>query len=149
MKSFLALTALAALCHSAYCFTEGTYKIGSASLDKTMVLTEVIGQEDLEFTKSNGHPAQIWDFTPDSSNAEYFVVTNNIGGFITCPELDSLCIVDEGEAPTSFRPEYVGGQNYELVAKGTGYFLHLAAGNKLKLAEYESGHDQEFVLTQT
>ncbi|KAJ5786044.1 uncharacterized protein N7503_011256 [Penicillium pulvis] len=145
MKSFLTLTALATLCSSAYCFSEGTYKIGSASLEKTKVLTEVPGQEDLVFNTANGHPGQIWDFTP-TDEEEYFLVTNTLGAYIDCPALDSLCTA--GEDPTSYRPELVADNTYELVANGTGYFLRLADDNKLKLAGYEPGLEQEFVLTK-
>ncbi|KAJ5992585.1 hypothetical protein N7451_008309 [Penicillium sp. IBT 35674x] len=145
MKSFLTLTALAAFCTSAYCFSEGTYRIGSASLEKSKVLTEVPGQEDLVFNTANGHPGQVWDFAPADKEG-YFVITNTLGAYIDCPELDSLCTA--GEETMSYRPELVGDNTYELVASETGYFLRLADDNKLKLAEYEAGPDQEFVLTQ-
>jgi len=146
MKSFFTLTALAAFCNSAYCLSEGTYKIGSASLEKTKVLTEVSGQADLVFKTANGHPGQIWDFTPDTSKKDYFFIQNNLGAYISCESLGSLCTA--GDEPTSFSPEYVGDKKYELVDGKTGYFLRLADDNKLKLAEYENGSEQEFVLTK-
>ncbi|KAJ5913154.1 hypothetical protein N7504_002037 [Penicillium tannophilum] len=145
MKSFFTLTALAAFCNSAYCFSEGTYTIGSASLEKTKVLTEVPGQADLVFNTANGHPGQIWDFTP-ADQEDYFLITNTLGAYIDCPELDSLCTA--GEDPTSYRPELVRDNTYELVANGTGYFLRLADDSKLKLAGYEPGPEQEFILTK-
>lgn len=147
MKSFLTLTALAALCSSAYCFSEGTYKIGSASLESGKVLTEVSGQADLVFNTANGHPGQVWDFTPDSSKKDYFVIQNNLGAYISCESLDSLCTA--GDEPASFRPELVEDKKYELVDGNTGYFLRLTDGNKLKLAEYEDGLEQQFTLTQS
>ncbi|KAJ5524567.1 hypothetical protein N7494_011217 [Penicillium frequentans] len=145
MKSFLTLTALAALCNSAYCFREGTYQIGSARLEYTKVLTEVPGQEDLVFKTVTGHPGQIWDFTL-TDEEDYFLVTNTLGAYIDCPALDSLCTA--GEDPTSYRLEIVADNTYELVANGTGYFLRLADDNKLKLAGYGPGPEQEFILTE-
>ncbi|KAJ6110393.1 hypothetical protein N7486_002628 [Penicillium sp. IBT 16267x] len=149
MKSFLALTALAALCNSAYCFKEGTYKIGSASLEKTKVLTEVPGQEDLVFNTANGHPGQIWDFSPNTSKDKYFFIQNNLGAYIKCGSVGSLCTAGD-EPASSFRPESVEGGKYELVDSESGYFLHLAEDNKLKLAEWDyNSLDQEFVLTRS
>ncbi|KAJ5536504.1 hypothetical protein N7513_009690 [Penicillium frequentans] len=145
MKSFLTLTALAALCNSAYCFSEGTYTIGSASLEKSKVLTEVPGQEDLVFDTANEYPGQIWEFTP-ADQKDYFLVTNTLGAYIECPALDNLCTA--GEDPTSYSPELVEDNKYELVANGTGYFLRLADDNKLKLAGYEAGPEQRFILTK-
>ncbi|KAJ5949002.1 hypothetical protein N7454_002309 [Penicillium verhagenii] len=142
MKSFLAFGVFAALCNSAYCFKEGTYKI--STLEKK-ALTEVPGETDLVFRTSNGHPGQIWDFIPDDNKNGYFLVINNLGGYINCESEGSLCTA--GEEPTSYLPELVDKNTYELVSNVTGYFLRLAGDDKLKLAGYEPGSDQEFVLT--
>lgn len=147
MKSFFALTALAALCNSAYCFEE-TYTIGSASLEKTKVLTQVSGQQDLVFSTANGQPGQVWDFSPSTSKDKYFI-QNNLGAYITCGSVGSLCTAGD-EAVSSFRIESIEGGKYELVDGESGYFLRLAEDNKLKLAEWEyNSLDQEFVLTRS
>ncbi|KAJ5759782.1 hypothetical protein N7520_006938 [Penicillium odoratum] len=146
MKSFLALVALAALCNSAYSLREGTYKIRALGADANKVLTEVPGQPEIVFDVASRHPGQTWNFELDPENANYFLIQNILGAYINCESEGSLCTA--GDEPTSYRPELVSeaDKSYELVANGTGYFLRFAEGDKLKLAGYDQGVDQEFVF---
>ncbi|KAJ5647253.1 hypothetical protein N7490_003625 [Penicillium lividum] len=146
MKSFLALGALAALCNSAYSLREGTYKIRSLGADANKVLAEVPGQSELVFNVASQHPGQTWSFESDPDNVGYFLISNILGAYIDCEAEGSLCTA--GEEPTSYRPELVSeaDKSYELVANGTGYFLRYAEDDKLKLAGYDQGVDQEFVF---
>ncbi|KAJ6111517.1 hypothetical protein N7523_007578 [Penicillium sp. IBT 18751x] len=143
MKAFFALT-LAALCQSAYCLREGTYFIGSAS----KVLTESMQEhgKPLSFEAKKGQPGQIWSFTPQEGG--YFEVQNNLGGYINCGNSKAGATCFAGERPQSFLPEYQGGDSYELVEAGSGYFLRVAENGQLMLAEYDGGESEQFNLVR-
>ncbi|KAJ5964887.1 uncharacterized protein N7479_004763 [Penicillium vulpinum] len=149
MKTFIALGALAALCQSAFGLTEGSYTIGSASLESNQVLSE-IGQSNspLGFSPINGDPSQTWLFTlAGSNNQRDFLIQNNLGSYINCgDEEGSPCLA--GTREEVYTAELVGENSYQLVAKSSGYFLR-ADGGYLQLAGWDQTPNEEFVLLST
>lgn len=45
-------------------------------------------------------------------------------------------------------PEFQGGKNYELVAKGSGYLLRITEERGLQLAGYDGSLSEQFTLVQ-
>ncbi|KAJ5408828.1 hypothetical protein N7509_002711 [Penicillium cosmopolitanum] len=149
MKTFVALGALVALCHSAFGLDEGAYTIGSASLQSNKILS--VNEEDgktLSFSPDNNDGSQAWRFTRvEFDNQRDFLINSTFsGGYINCGEQrDSPCVL--GDEPQIFTAELVGDNSYELVSQPSGYFLR-ADGEKLQIAEWDQSPDEQFVLTQ-
>lgn len=145
MKTFFALSALAALCQSAFSLEEGPYTIGSASLEGSMVLGGQI-DEPLRFSPRNDDSGHIWNFTLiDNNNQRDFLIRNDFGDFINCgDEAGSACLA--GGEEEVYTAEVVGDNSYQLVAKKSGYFLR-AEGEYLQLAAWDQTPNEEFVLT--
>lgn len=149
MKAAFALGALAALCQSAFSLKEGTYTIGSASLNPSLVLGETKTEGGpLEFTRKNGHPGQTWFLYRSGSSDREFFVNNTLGGYINCgTEIGSPCFA--GEEPEIYTLEFAGDNKYEFVAKTSGYFLRVNADLDLELAEWDQSLNEQFTLTST
>jgi hypothetical protein len=148
MKAFFALT-LAALCQSVYCLRDGTYTIRSASLGPHKVLTENMKEheEPLAFKEKHERiePGQLWDLK--SKDKGYFEVQNHLGDYINCgTEEGSTCYA--GKEPQQFLPERADEDTYELVAKGSGYFLRVAESGELRLAGYDGSPSEKFYLSE-
>ncbi|KAJ5764357.1 hypothetical protein N7533_003038 [Penicillium manginii] len=149
MKAFIALGALAALCHSAFGLDEGAYTIGSASLQSNKILS--VNEEDgqsLSFSPNKGDGSQTWYFTrPDFDNNREFLINSTVGGYLNCPDQErSLCIL--GGEPQIYTAELANDNTYELISKQSGYFLR-ADGDNIQIAAWDQSPDEQFVLTPT
>ncbi|CAI7675386.1 unnamed protein product [Penicillium manginii] len=132
MKAFIALGALAALCHSAFGLDEGAYTIGSASLQSNKILS--VNEED----------GQSLSFSPNKGDGSQ---TCTVGGYLNCPDQErSLCIL--GGEPQIYTAELANDNTYELISKQSGYFLR-ADGDNIQIAAWDQSPDEQFVLTPT
>ncbi|CAG8895333.1 unnamed protein product [Penicillium egyptiacum] len=146
MKNSFVLSVLAALCRSAFSLEEGSYTIGSASLESSVVLTQGDGiGGPLEFLpRENGGFHQTWYFTLKGGNPRDFLIVDPAGNFVNCgDEAGTLCV--SGSEEQIYTAELVGDNRYQLVAKTSGYFLR-AVGQDLQLAAWDQSPNEEFVL---
>ena len=150
MKAAFVLGALAALWQPALSLREGTYMIGSASLDGSLVLGESkTGDGPLEFARKNGHPGQTWFLEHSGSNDRDFSVQNVLGGYINCGEEEAGSPCFAGEDPQVYTLEFAGDGKYEIVAKDSRYFLRVNENLQLELAEWDQSPNEQFTPTST
>ncbi|KAJ5973482.1 hypothetical protein N7481_010692 [Penicillium waksmanii] len=149
MKTFVALGALAALCHSVFGLDQGFYTIGSASLQSNKFLN--VNEEDgtsLIFSLNNDeYGSQAWYFNllESGNGREFFINSTLSAGYINCGEqIKSPCFL--GDEPQIFVAELAGEKSYELVSKESGYFLRADVEN-LQTAEWDQSPNELFVLT--
>ena len=149
MKAAFVLGALAALWQPAFSLREGTYTIGSASLNASLVLGETkTDGGPLEFARKNGHPGQTWFLDHSGSSDRDFLVQNTLGGYINCgQEAGSPCFA--GEEPQVYTLEFAGDDKYEFVAQDSGYFLRVNKDRELELAGWDQSPNEQFTLTPT
>ncbi|KAJ5359618.1 uncharacterized protein N7496_012031 [Penicillium cataractarum] len=150
MKAAFALGALAALCQSAFSLSEGSYTIGSAALDPSLVLSETTANDGLlEFTqKEDDHPGQTWLLSRSGSSDRDFLVENILGGYLHCGDKpDYPCFT--AEDPRIYTLEFAGENKYQFVAQGSGYFLRVNEKRELVLAVWDQSLNEQLSLTST
>ncbi|KAE8317382.1 hypothetical protein BDV41DRAFT_573072 [Aspergillus transmontanensis] len=143
MKTFLALSALAALFQSVSCLNGGVYHIKSSIMNN--VLADQSDQGPLGFFDSIDVPSQNWVFTPIEEGSNDFKIQSGLGQYINCGNVeDKVCYPGKAEEGP-YRVELVGDNKYAIKRTDLGLSLD-ALGEILVISQYEGHKSQQFEL---